>query len=103
MCVDLIKCLKIFLSEDYIDLLNFYSMVVDRRTRRHLLKIVLPRCNLKLMKGFFHVRVIQRWNALPEYVVVGCDQVPDINEAKTLCILKWVNSYLMNPNMMQFN
>ena len=44
-------------------------MVVDRRTRGHSLKIVLPRCNLELKKRFFHIRVIQMWNALPEDVV----------------------------------
>ena len=42
---DLIKCWKIFHSEDDIVLLIFFSLVVDRRTRGHSLKIVLPRCN----------------------------------------------------------
>ena len=68
MLADLIKCWKIFYSEGDVGLLNFFSMVVDRRIRGHSLKIVLPMCDLDL-KRVFHVRVIQRWNALPEYVV----------------------------------
>ena len=44
-------------------------MVDDMRTRGHSLKIVLPRCDLELKQRFFHIPVIQRWNALPEYVV----------------------------------
>ena len=68
MRADLIKCWKIFHSEGDIGLFNFFTIVVDRRTQGHSLNIVLPRCDLELKK-FFHVRVIQRWNDLPEYVV----------------------------------
>ena len=42
-------------SEGDIGLLNFFSMVVDRKTRGHLLNIVLPRCDLELKKVFFYV------------------------------------------------
>ena len=34
------------------------------------MKIVLPRCDQVLKRRFFHVRVIQRWNALPEHIVM---------------------------------
>ena len=66
---DLIKCWKLFHSKEYIGLLNFLSLFVDRRTRGYSLKFVLSRCNREL-KRFFHVRVIQRWNALPEHVIM---------------------------------
>ena len=67
---DLIKCWKIFHSERGIGMLNIFSLVVDRRTRGHSLKIVLPRYDWELKRRFFHVWVIQRWNALPEHVVM---------------------------------
>ena len=55
-------------------MLHIFSLVVDRRTQGHSLKIVLPRCDQE-PKRFFHVRVIQRWNALPEYVVMQASLV----------------------------
>ena len=54
MRADLVKCWKIFQSIGDVGLLNFFSMVVDRRTREHSLKNFLSRCELEL-KRFFHV------------------------------------------------
>ena len=62
------KCLKIFHSEVDIGLLDGFTVAVDRRTRGHIIKIVVSRCALE-MRGFFHVRVIQRWNSLFEHTV----------------------------------
>ena len=33
------------------------------------MKINLPKCDLESKERLFHVQVIQRWNALPKYVV----------------------------------
>ena len=67
---DLIKCWKVFHSKDDIGMLNLFSLAVNKRTRGYSLKIVLPRCNRNLKRRLFHVRVIQRWNALPEHVIL---------------------------------
>ena len=65
--INLIKCMKIFHSEDDIGLLNIFSIVVKKRTHGHSLKIVLLKCDCEL---FFHTCVIQRWSTLPEHVVL---------------------------------
>ena len=67
---DIIKCWMIFHGELDVGLRGIFSMAVDRRTRGHSLKLVLPRCNLEMQKRFFHVRAVQRWNSLSEHTVM---------------------------------
>ena len=50
---DLIKCWKIFHRELDVGLRGVFSMAVDRWTRGHSSKLVLPRCNLEMRKRFF--------------------------------------------------
>ena len=66
---DLVKCWKIFHSEVDSGLLDGFTVTVDRRTRGHTFKVVVPSCELE-MRRFFHVRVIQRWNSLSDSTVV---------------------------------
>ena len=49
---------------------TLFTMSVERRTRRHPLKIVLPICDLELRRRFFQVRVVQRWNSLSVQAVM---------------------------------
>ena len=57
---DLIKCWKIFHSEVHIGLLDGFTVDVDRRTRGHSNKVVVPRGELDMRRHFFYVRVIQQ-------------------------------------------
>ena len=52
-----------FRSEADVGLQDLFTMSVERRTRGHPLKIVLPRCDFELRRKFFQVRVVQRWNS----------------------------------------
>ena len=65
---DLIKCWKIFHSEVDPGLLDGFTVAVDRRTRGHSFKIVVPSCVLEI-RSFIHVWVIQWWYSLSELAV----------------------------------
>ena len=67
---DLIKCWKVFHSEADVGLQDLFTMSVERWTRGHPLKIVTLRCDLKLRRRFFQVRVVQRWNSLSVQAVM---------------------------------
>ena len=59
---ELIKCLNSSHSEGNIGLLNYSSLVVERRTRERSWKIVLPRCDesQEMNNRSVHIRVIHR-------------------------------------------
>ena len=59
----------------------------DTRTRGHSLKLFNVRSNFDIRKHFFSVRVVNIWNALPEYVVTSCS----LNSFKNNLDKLWMN------------
>ena len=54
---DIIKCWKIFHEVADVGLRDSVTLAIDRRTGGQSFKVVLPRCELKMRKSFFHMRV----------------------------------------------
>ena len=49
----------------------FFDLDTGRRTRGHSVKLHKPHCHKDIRKYFFSLRVINRWNSLPEEVVLS--------------------------------
>jgi len=65
---DLIKYWRILTSPDE-TLAGMFSRAPVRPTRGHSFKLITPRFQTDMRGKFFHIRLIQMWNALPSHVV----------------------------------
>ena len=66
---DIIKCWKIFHGHCHLSPEMLWNLQVDNRTRGHLYKIRVCRCQVDARARFFSHRVVQHWNGLPEWLV----------------------------------
>ena len=90
---DLIQVFKIMHGFDNLRRTDFFqlqseSVSIRHSTRGHKWKIVLPRTNT-LRRKYFDIRVISKWNALPDYVV--CKQSISAFKCKLDCHLKFTS------------
>ena len=70
---DLIETYKILNNIDNISTNDFLRLRQNNITRGHSMMLEKPRCRLDVFKYSFAVRVVNEWNALPEYVVTSCN------------------------------
>ena len=68
---DLIEVFKMMKGISSVSPERFFVTSTVRRTRGHSLKLVKPQCEGLTRQNFFSVRVINRWNALPEAAVAA--------------------------------
>jgi hypothetical protein len=50
---------------------SLFHLAVEDTTRGHSMKIQKPRCKTALGQHFFSLRVIEKWNSLPEEAVTA--------------------------------
>jgi len=68
---DFIEAFKMMKGISSISPEKFFVTSTVKNTRGHSLKLVKPHCEGKVRQNFFSVRVINRWNALPEAAVAA--------------------------------
>ena len=73
--IDLIEVYKITHGFSSGDLNNIFTYHHERRTRGHSSKLYPAFGRLNIRKFFFSLRVVNRWNSLPDYVV-NANKVP---------------------------
>ena len=75
---DLLEVYKMAHGFSTVPLTSFFQLVTDSCTRGHSWKLVKPHCRTDARKYFFSVRVITRWNSLPQEAV----NAPSVNAFK---------------------
>ena len=68
---DLIKVFKLSSGNTALSLEFFFDLDTGRRIRGHSVKLHKPHCHKDIRKYFFSLRVVNRWNSLPEEVVLS--------------------------------
>ena len=68
--MDLVKVWKSFNPRVDVGLSTLFERSTNSRTRGHPLKLVVPLCRGEVRRRCFSVRVVGKWNGLPEYVVL---------------------------------
>ena len=79
---DLIEVYKIIHGIENVDLTKFFTVINDGPcavTRGHQYKLMLPQVRTERRRNFFSVRVVNKWNKLPNDVVLS----PTLNIFKT--------------------
>jgi len=67
---DPIEVFKLSSGNTALSLKSFFVLDTGRRTRGHSVKLSKPHCH-KDIRNFFSLRVINRWNSLPDEVVLS--------------------------------
>jgi len=70
-CADLIEVFKLSPGNTALSLESFFVMDTGSRIRGHSVKLRKPHCYKDIRKYFFSLRVINRWNSLPDEVVLS--------------------------------
>ena len=66
---DMLKCWKIFHGHCHVSPERLWVIESARRTRGHIYKIKVSRCQVDARARFFTHRVVKDWNSLPGWVV----------------------------------
>ena len=66
---DMLKCWKIFHGHCHVSPERLWVIESGRRTRGHIYKIKVSRCQVDARARFFTHRVVKDWNSLPGWVV----------------------------------
>ena len=90
---DLIETYKILIGREGLQKEDFFELNRSRYdTRGHNLKLFVPRSLSTVRQTFFSIRVIGRWNSLPQHVV----EAPSVNCFKNRLDRLWKNARDMN-------
>ena len=95
---DMIQTFKILTGKDQIDQDKLLPLSHTTRTRGHNLKLGKQQGRLNVRKHSFGLRVVNDWNALPDWVI----EAKDINQFKNRLDLFWKDrKYVTRPTHAQ--
>ena len=87
--MDLIKVWKSFNAVVDVGLSSLFQRATYSGTRGHELKLVVPMCSTEMRRRFMAVRVVGKWNSLPERVVLKTS----LHSFKTALDVFWGTSF----------
>ena len=90
---DLIKCWKIFHGLCPIKPSDIWDTTTDHRTRGNRFKIRVRRCQLDTRARFFSERVVNEWNALPDWAV-SSTSIAEFKSSLSTVLGKRLQEYL---------
>jgi len=82
---DQIQLFKIVTHIDDIDYSSLFTLASNNQVRGHSMKLLKPRANKTIRLNSFTHRVINNWNALPEYIVTA----KNVNQFKSALDKLW--------------
>ena len=91
---DMIQVFKIMSGKDRVDQEKLLPLSSSNKTRGHNLKLEKKSSRLNLRKSSFSLRVVNGWNALPDWVI----NASDVNDFKTKLDKFWAErQYTIRP------